>query len=132
MPNAAAVAPVSTTSGWFGGFKLQADFQSLQLLGETPGEDEKATEECPEGGRMLTEDNDYTWIKFSILIKGVSIIKTCFKGPVSQRQESKLQDFKPANFDDLPPVTSQYLTSCNACFQKPTSGLFQDKAPYLL
>lgn len=59
MPNSVQVASGSTMNGWFGGFKLHYNFQSLQLLGEAPCADEKATEECPAGIQKLTENNDY-------------------------------------------------------------------------
>lgn len=52
------------------GFQIHADFQNLQLLGEAPGVDEKATEECPEGGQKLTDGKDYAWDQIFNFDKG--------------------------------------------------------------
>lgn len=52
------------------GFQIHADFQNLQLLGEAPGVDEKAPEECPEGGQKLTDGKDYAWDQIFNFDKG--------------------------------------------------------------
>ena len=89
------MAPVSTMSGRFGGFKLHDNFQSLQLLGEAPGADEKTMEEDPEGKWKLTEDNDYTWNQISNFNKeGVSIINALLPRAYILKTEKQAPGFQ--------------------------------------